>query len=280
MNDKIIFNVPIKKLLFGIYLVIGICILVIPSFAYPTRIISTIPSITETLFALGLSDEVIGVTTNCNYPKEAYKKAKIGQTVVNLEKVVSLKPDLIIMLEDAQQHDIWRLKTRGLPVATINPHNIQEVMDSIAYIGLLTGTKEKASSIIRDMNRRLIDVKERARNKPTPSIYLMIGYKPLVTAGGGTFISDIIDRAGGRNIVQNKSEYPQMNFEELYRLNPDYIIIPKGALTEAELQNDQKLSRLPAVYNGKILWMDPDILTRPGPRIIDAIEIISGYIYK
>lgn len=280
MNDKIIFNAPIKKLLFGIYLVIGICILVIPSFAYPTRIISTIPSITETLFALGLSDEVVGVTTNCNYPKEAYKKAKIGQTVVNLEKVVSLKPDLIIMLEDAQQHDIWRLKTRGLPVATINPHNIQEVMDSIAYIGLLTGTKEKASSIIRDMNRRLIDVKERARNKPTPSIYLMIGYKPLVTAGGGTFISDIIDRAGGRNIVQNKSEYPQMNFEELYRLNPDYIIIPKGALTEAELQNDQKLSRLPAVYNGKILWMDPDILTRPGPRIIDAIEIISDYIYK
>lgn len=262
-------------------LCIGICLLCIqcPVLAFPQRIISTMPSITETLYALGLSDRIVGVTTNCNYPPEAKDKEKIGQMTVNLEKIVSLQPDLIIMLSDAQAHDIWRLKSRGLPVVTVNPHSVADVLDSILYIGSVTGTTYEARRLTANLNYRLSQVDWR-KKEVASAVFVMVGYKPLVTCGKNTFVSDIVKRAGGENIVQSGSEYPQINFEELYRLNPDVLIIPKGLLSEEELRSDRKLSRIPAVMNGKILWIDPDILFRPGPRVIDAVEEISGLLNK
>ncbi len=250
------------------------------SFALPQRIISTMPSITETLFALGLGDKVVGVTTLCNYPSEAKNKEKIGGMTVNLEKVVSLKPDLIIMLQDAQPQDVWRLQSRGFNVLAINPHNVPETIGSILEIGKKTGAVFRANAVASNIKFAEILAERRMKGKPAKSVFVMVGYKPLVSCGRGTFVDDVLVKAGASNAIENKVSYPQINFEELYRLNPEIMIIPKDILSEEELKSDQKLSRLPAVQNGKILWMDPDVLFRPGPRIAEAITEISEFIAK
>lgn len=246
------------------------------SIAFPSRIISTMPSITEILFDLGLGDKIVGVTTNCDYPKEALKKEKIGQVSVNLEKILALKPDLIIMLYDAQKLDVERLKARRLPVVTINPHTVEDVLTSIKYIGELTGRKTKAAQLVFNLKRKLLSVSYNTeKNIYKKTVFVMVGYKPLVSAGKGTFIDDVIKKAGGINVITTKVAYPQINFEELYRLNPDIIIVPKGLASEAELKKENKISRLPAVQNGRINWIEPNMLFRPGPRIVDAILSIS-----
>ncbi len=258
-----------------------LCILFVsPVFAFPTRIISTMPSITETLFSLGLQNRIVGVTTLCNYPKETKNIEKIGGFTVNLEKVVSLKPDMIIMLSDAQAHDIWRLQSRGFNVVTINPHTVQDTIDSILYIGKITGTSSRANIVVSNIRNSIGNAEWRANGKALKSVFVMVGYKPLVSSGRGTFIDDVLSRSGAVNAIENKSAYPQINFEELYRLNPEVIIIPNGLMSESELKADPKLAKLTAVQNGKILWIDPDILFRPGPRISEAINEISSFLRK
>ena len=265
-----------------IFLLLIICIISFSSLcnAYPQRIVSTMPSITEILFALGVGDKVVGVTLNCNYPKEAAKKEKIGLMNINLEKIISLKPDMIIMLKDSQLQDVERLKSRKLPVITINPHSIKDVFKSIEYIGSITGSQNRAQRLASDLRYRLAMVSSRDKNVIPKSVLVMVGYKPLISAGKANFINDVIEKAGGVNAIKSKAAYPQINFEELYRLDPDVIIIPKSIMGASEIKRDNKLARLSAVQNGKILWVDSDVLFRPGPRIVDAVEIVARFLNK
>ena len=116
------------------------------------------PSVTEMLYALDLGDRVVGVTTNCNYPPQARKKEKVGGFSLNLEKVVSLKPDLIILVGDAQKREIDKFRNYGLKVYTINPRTVAGVMDSLREIGKLTGKERRAETVIAAMKRRLAAV--------------------------------------------------------------------------------------------------------------------------
>ena len=239
------------------------------------------PNITEIVFALNLGDKVVGVTQNCNYPPEAQKKEKIGRESINLEKVFSLNPDLIIMLEDAQKKEVLKLRERGLPVITVNPRTVSEVIDSIVMIGWMTGATADAKAVTDDMKRRIASVEAGIFPLITKKVFMAVGYRPLIGAGGNTFLNDVIRIAGGDNVLQNmKSPYPEINFEELYRLNPQYIIIPKGLADENEILKDRRWERLNAVKNGRILFIDPDILFRPGPRIIEAIEEMAKFLKK
>lgn len=242
--------------------------------ALPQRIISSMPSITEMLFALDLGDRVVGVTTNCNYPPEALKKEKVGGFFLNLEKVVSLKPDLIIMLEDAQKREIKRFKDYGLPVYTINPHTVAEVMNSLLELGKVTGKEKKAKVLVAGMRRRLrIVVLKR------PRVLAVVGYNPLIVGGGGTFIDDVINYAGAENITgKAKAAYPQYSFEKLLEENPEYIIIPEGVVKREEIERDNRWQSLKAVKNNKILFINADILSRPGPRVVEAVEEIAKFI--
>ena len=260
-------------------------LLALPAWAkYPQRIISTMPSLTEMLFALDLGNRVVGVTNNCNYPPEAKKKEKIGGFFLNLEKVVSLKPDLIIMLEDAQKRDIEKFKNYGLPVYTINPRKVDEVMDSLIKLGEVTGKKRKAKILVADMKRRIAAIKQKDIEMMTvlrrPRVLVVVGSNPLIVVGGGTFIDDIIKYAGGLNIAREaKAAYPQFSFEKLMQENPDYIIVPEGVIKSAEIQEDSRWQRLAAVKNNRILFIDADILSRPGPRVVEAIEEIAKFIH-
>ncbi len=248
------------------------------SYSFPKRIVSTMPSITETLFALGLGDRVVGVSTKCDYPKEALKKEKIGDMSINLEKLVSLKPDMIIMVEDSQQYDIWKLKKRGFPVYTINPKNVEEVFSSIEYIASITGVTYEGRALVSRLKWRLYLAQSKNAKKLPDSLFVMVGYRPLVSSGRGTFVNDIIEKSGFKNAIEKKGNYPQLSFEELYRLNPEYILVPEGLVSEKDIRQDLKLLKLKAFEDGRIIWIDPDIIFRPGPRVVEAIERISSYI--
>lgn len=242
--------------------------------ALPSRIISGIPSATEMLFALGLSNEVVGVTTNCNYPPAAAGKEKVGGFFLNLEKVESLKPDLIVMVEDAQKRDVERFRNFGLPVYTINPRTVAGVLDSLTRLGEVTGATAEAALLVEQLKTRIASVEPPVDyltlNLVKPRVLVIVGYQPLIVAGGGTFIDDVIKRAGAENAAANtRAAYPQYSLERLLKDNPEYIIIPAGVMKPGELKG----------LSAKVLYIDADVLSRPGPRVVEAIEQIAGFIH-
>jgi iron complex transport system substrate-binding protein len=268
---------------FGICLYLVSWLLVIPpAFAdYPRRIISGMPSITEMLFALELDDRIVGVTNNCNYPPQALKKEKVGGFFLNLEKIVSLKPDLIVMLESAQARDIRKFREFGLPVHSVNPMTVIEVMGTMVELGEMTGAAETAEAVVEEMKRRILTVEAKVRNLAPRKVLVMVGYKPLIVVGGGNFIDDVIRYAGAENVAaQARAAYPQYSFEKLLEDNPDYIIIPEGMVGKDEIEADRRWQSLEAVRRGRLLFMDADILSRPGPRIVEAIEKIAAFIHE
>lgn len=262
---------------------------------FPKRIVSGLPSITEMLFVLELDDRIVGVTTNCNYPPEAKKKEKIGRFILNLEKIVSLKPDLVVMLEDAQKKDIKRFKEFGLNVYTINPKSVNDVMNSLKDLGKITGQKKQAQKVVNQMKARLSKVKKQVRAhrpglaevlrvwKPKQKgrkALVVVGYDPLIVAGGGTFIDDILKHAGVKNLAyRSRAAYPQYSFEQLVKENPPYIIIAQGLVSEKQLKRDRRWKALDAIKNDQILFIDADIISRPGPRVVEVIEQIAEFIY-
>lgn len=245
----------------------------------PQRIVSGMPSVTEMLFALGLGDEVVGVTTNCNYPPEALKKEKVGGFFLNLEKVVSLRPDLVVMLEDAQKRDIEKFRAYGLNVYAINPRTVEEVMDSLLELGKVTGKEEKAREVVARMRERI----NKVRGKHCflwfvlrrPKVMVIVGSNPLVVVGGATFIGDIIKYAGAENVTEKvRGAYPHYSFERLLKDDPEYIIIPRGVIRVEEMRFDSRWRSLKAVK----IFIDPDIISRPGPRVVEAVEEIDRLI--
>lgn len=249
----------------------------IQTLAQPQRIISTMPNITEILFAMGLEERVVGVTTNCNYPPEARLKPKIGRETVNLEKIVSLKPDLILMLEDAQKKDVERLRELDLPVFTINPHSVDQIIDSINEIGRVTGMTDEAIEVSSKIEEDASYYRQQTLVKR--SVFVVVGTKPLITIGPNNFVNDAVFIAGGINIAADaKAAYPQYNPEQLIQDDPQILIVPNDLTTLAKLKKDRVFKRLSAVRKNKVLFMDPDILFRPGPRIGEAITQMSEFI--
>ena len=251
----------------------------------PRRIVSGMPSVTEMLFALNLGDRVVGVTTNCNYPPAAKKKEKIGGFFLNLEKVVSLKPDLVIMDEGAQKRDLERFRSYGLPVYTINPHSVSDVMETLVKLGKLTGKERTAADLVAGMKRRLAAAQPTGLNlelilKKRPKVLAIVGYNPLIVVGGGTFIDDIMKLAGAENIAgRSRQAYPQYSLETLINERPEYIITTKEIMKANGITRDPRWRQLGAVKDGKVLVMDADVLSRPGPRVIDSVAEIAHFIY-
>lgn len=266
---------------------------------FPQRIVSCMPSITEMLFAIGLDKRIVGVTLNCNYPPAALRKEKVGREVMNVEKIISLKPDLVVMLKSAQPSEIEKLKKRGLPrqagglpVMTIDPQTVHGVMTAIIELGKATGNNQQAEKLVAQMQARLGKVRRamgRVQDSPARQkiaqresrVLVIVGVNPLVVVGGNNFIADIIKTAGAKNVAAKlRGPYPQYSFEQLVKDDPDAVIVVKNVvLGEKEIYNDKRLQKLRAVQNKRVLVIDADIISRPGPRVVDAVEIIANFLY-
>jgi iron complex transport system substrate-binding protein len=246
----------------------------------PYRIVSLAPGITETLYALGLNDQIAGVTTFCDWPPEALKKTRIGGfSNPSLEKIVSLKPDLIIATADGNSKDtVLQIERLGLPVYVINPSGVTGFLNSIVNIGKITDREKEAGRLSAGLQKRLRHITQRIRNKNKPRVFFQLGVEPVFTVGQGTLIHEMIELAGGINVAgKNIARYPVYAAEGIIAAAPEIIIF-------APMLNDrnfaainkfwQNIGDIPAVKNRKIYPIDANLINRASPRIFDAIEIM------
>ena len=252
----------------------------------PERIVSLAPHITEILFAIGLKDEVAGVTLFSDYPEGAKKKTIVGSYVnLNLEKIISLAPDLVISTADGNpKADIERLSSMGIPVFIISPaRDIKGIMKAIPTIGRITSKYDASMQVVRAMERRLKNVRARLKGSEPRSVFYQLSVNPLMTAGKDTFVNSLIEMAGGKNIAGKlKTRYPRFSMEKVLAASPEVIIISSMAdkkVSEGTMQGWERWKDIPAVRNGKIYFIDPDLINRPGPRIVEGLEKLAVMIH-
>ena len=254
----------------------------------PERIISMAPSCTEILFAVGAGDRVVGVTEYCDYPAEVEEKKNNGEieaiggfSTPSFEKIVDSEPDLIVGAYGNPDDVIYRLVEMEYPIYTQNPKNIDEILGHINAIGVITKCDETASSLVNELNERLDEIKEETESleeEQRPRVFYNIG--DFFTAGKKTFANEIIEIAGGKNIAAENSGYPRMNLEEFIDKNPQVIICDSGhggmSIAYDQIVNDERLKDVDAVKNNRLYVIDTDIISRSGPRVVDAVKIIHA----
>jgi iron complex transport system substrate-binding protein len=255
--------------------------------APPQRIVSTAPSITEMLYALGLGDRVVGVTNYCHYPPEARLKPKIGDyTSPNLEAIAALRPDLVI-LQTNPVRLADRLHALKLTTLEINQEDIAALYNSIRVVGAATGTEAQAEKLIGGIRGKLAQVRAQAAPLPRTRAMFVIGRTPnrldgLVVVGKATYLNEIIATAGGENVFRDApSPYPSVSLEEVLARNPQ-VIVDMGDMADtvnvtAAHQREvvdlwQRMNSLAAVKQHRVFAVASDIYVVPGPRIVNAAE--------
>lgn len=244
----------------------------------PERILSLAPSITECLFALEQGDRVIGVTQFSDYPTEAKKLPQVGSYVnLNLEKIVALKPDLCIGTKDGNPRSvIMRLEKLGVPVYAVDPRDLFAVMDTLSELGDLLRAEQIAKEVVQDMRERIETVRSAvARTKERPRVFFQIGISPIVSVGTDTFIHELINLAGGKNLTAGSTPYPRISREEVLRLQPEVLIITSMARDEVFERVKKewlKWPNIPAVKNEQIYLVNSDHFDRATPRLVKGLE--------
>jgi iron complex transport system substrate-binding protein len=248
----------------------------------PNRIVSLAPSITEDLYALGLGDKVVGTTTYCNYPPAANNTTKVGGfSTPNMEKIVSLKPDIVFVGGLNNETTISALDSYGIPAVVIDPKTLTDILDDLSLIGKITGTTGNSSALVANLTQRLNKSNAKSNATQTRVLYL-VWYDPVKSAGADTFEGDIIARAGGINVAKlaNVNGYGTMSKESIVALNPT-VIIANSAMTSTvveQVKSDPALTTVDAIKNGKVFVLNSDVISRPGPRAFDAMDWIIEII--
>ncbi len=257
----------------------------VPIHPIPKRIVSLAPSNTEILFALGLGNKIVGVTDYCNYPPEAKNKTKIGGfSTINIEKIVSLNPDLVVAANGNGEENIKVLKRLGLRVVALNPKNLDDVMRDIRMLGKLTGTEKNATRLVKFMKCRINAVENATRNVARVSVVHILWNDPIWISGNDTFINDLIVRAGGVNAFSDISGWRVVSIEDLLERDPDVIIVSSGSGMGGEGNLLYKwvmdnLRDLKAVKDGRVYKIDADIISRPSYRLVYALEQIAEFLH-
>ncbi len=249
----------------------------------PQRIISLAPANTEILYALNLGDKVVGVSSYCNYPPQVKEKEKVGDfSNPNIEKIAALKPDLILATGLEQAPVVKRLKQLGFTVEVIDPQNFNELFDSITRIGELTGTRTYAFLLNQSMKSRIGKLMQAIAAKVTepPKIFIEISLQPLMTASSRTFLDEMINMLRAINIASNLSRpYCRISEEFVIKQDPDCIILTSPR-AKAFFTAKEAWQQVKAVKNNKLIdTINPDLLMRPGPRLIDGLEQLAEKIY-
>ena len=252
---------------------------------HPRRVVSLAPSISEIVFAMGQGHRLVGVTQFSDYPKEALELAKVGTYVhLDLEKIVALKPDLCIAVKDGNPKAVVEmLDTLGIAVYAADPRNLASVIETIVGVGGILGAREVAGRLADDMNRRIQRVKERvATAGRRPGVFFQIGISPIVSVGTHTYIHEIIETAGGKNLAAGPVAYPRFSSEQVLSLAPDVIIITSMARQVVFEQVKawwEQWPSLPAVATGRIFLQESNLFDRPSPRLVDGLELLARLIH-
>lgn len=251
--------------------------------AMSKKIVSLAPSVTETIFALGLGDRLVGVTTYCDYPAAAKRLPKIGSFMnPSLEAIVAKRPDLVIGVSGATDPAKAReMEALGLRVDLISLSSLAEILDSIKIIARLLGAPEAGETVASKITGQVRDVKKRIQHVTRRSVLLLVGFRPLIAVGRKNFIDELITLAGGENITGGASQ-PWLNIpEEFVVAKAPQVIIEAGMGSERDDSHKRwrDLASIPAVKQGRVYSYPSDKILRPGPRVGEALEDIARLIH-
>ncbi len=251
----------------------------------PKRIVSLAPSVTEMLFAVGAGDDLVGVTSYCDHPQEVKLKTRIGgMTNPNYEKIVELKPDLIIVtVEGNTKEDFNKLEQLGMKIFVTNPRNFSGINRSILDIGKITGYERNARELVSQLRAREANVRRSVEALSKPKVLVLVSLNPLMTAGGNTFVNEMVTTAGGINITGTEPiSYPQFSREEILRRNPEVILAPSDLVSSVEniINAYPEWKMLRAVKDRRVFLIDANLMQRPGPRFVDGLEEIAKAIHR
>lgn len=273
----------IKKNIFIFIIALCLCAFVSRAFAgSPARIVSLAPSMTEILFAAGLGDSIVGVTSYCDQPEEAKEKQKIGgMSNPSLEAVLSLKPDIVIMTTNGNPKEFQeRLHVLKIKTYIFRERTISELPNGIRAMGAALESEEKFDSLAINIEKALEGFKKQKDGKGKKVVF-MLWPEPLMVAGPGTAIDDAINLLGAVNIAYDaKIQYPKYSIEEVVRRSPDVIFI--GKATGMDMQKTsgnllERISYIPAVKENRVYYVS-DSLYRLGPRVIEGIRELEEYL--
>ncbi|MGI5822468.1 MAG: ABC transporter substrate-binding protein [Dethiobacteria bacterium] len=256
----------------------------------PERIISLAPSNTELLFALGLDERIVGVTEYCNFPPAALAKPKAGSfSEPYLEQIVTLEPELIIASELAiTAEKLQQLEELQLPILVLHPAGFEEVCQTLELLGSVTGEKRAARQLITEMQARVEAVQEKLQQLPDTRerirVYYQVYHDPLMTAGGTSIIHEIIEMAGGKNVfAEVEAAYPKISSEAVIERDPEIILFPNthgtAEVPVSEIVDHPGWGTITAIQKGRIFGLDPDRISRPGPRLAGAVEELAKIFY-
>jgi len=251
----------------------------------PSRIVSLAPSLTETLYALGVQDRLVGDTDYCDFPPDAQKKQKVGGIInPNLEEIAALHPDLVLVTKEINRLETVRaLDALGIPAYATHSRNIDDILSTTQKLADLLGVPETGKSLAADLQARLAALHARLELLPPSRVLFVVWTRPLISVGKNTFIADALRRAEATSIVDASQDWPQMNLEEVVRLQPDYLVFA-ASHPDSAVRDFEALSALPgwqlldAVRNRRFAVIS-DAVNRPAPRIVSAIEDLARQLH-
>ena len=251
----------------------------------PQRIVSVAPNVTEILFALGLEDRLVGVSNYCQYPPQAKKIEKIGGYInPSLEKIVALRPDLVVGIAEGDLRTfVDKLAGLKVPVYITNPRDALEVLTSIRKIGEVTFAPEPARRIVRSMEEKIGSIRDKAQGRRRPRVLHILDFNPLISAGKGTFVDDLIRLGGGRNVAEAATgKYPRFSMEEVLVQDPEVILLASMKSGDPLVKQRRWWERwktISAVKQGRVYVLDSDLIHRPSPRMAEGLEKVAKAIH-
>ncbi|PVX24467.1 MAG: hypothetical protein CW691_07550 [Candidatus Bathyarchaeum sp.] len=281
------------------------------SFDVPERIVSLSPSNTEILFAVGAGNRVVGVTDDCNYPEELEAQLKTKKTVTvggywntSVDGIVSLEPDLVLVsshtctvktdycktgcsrrCEEATKV-AKKLKNLGFNVLTLSPHSLNDVLENILLVGKATGNVAESRTLVKDLKQRIDAVTANLKGvSEKPKVYFEVWNSPYISVNSKTWIGDVIRLAGGKNVFEDSpTEWPIIQPQEIVKRNPDVMVFPVipgvprfwGSFEAVKMRGGWQ--NVAAIRNDRLYEVPRDYISRPGPRLVDVLELLVAMV--
>jgi iron complex transport system substrate-binding protein len=244
----------------------------------PRRIISLMPSITESLFYIGAGPQIIGATKYCNYPEAAKKIPRIGDLNLNYERILSLNPDLILGDPVLISKSLEKLRGMNLKVVAIRTQKVSEIMTTLRVLGNITGHSREANEAARKMEESVAQIVNRTSRLARPRVFLEVWDKPLMTVGGDAFLGELIAMAGGQNIAQDVTRaWAQISEEVVIHGDPEVLLLLTGNKDAYAERPEWK--QVSAIRKGRVYELDRDLYSQPSPRLVLALQQLAQLIH-
>ncbi|MDQ3665252.1 MAG: cobalamin-binding protein [Acidobacteriota bacterium] len=248
------------------------------------RFISLAPNLTEIIYALGAGDRLVGNTTFCDYPEDAKKVQKVGDTLQpSIERILALRPQLVLVSTASQLEAFTKqLDEHRIAIYVTDPRDLEGMFRSILSVGDLLNESAAASESVSQLRARSETVERAVAGFADVSVFFQLSGQPLYTAGRSSFVTNLIERAGGRSVTSDVQEaWPRLSDERALASRPEAVIMLSGDAMGAAANTNvaAALRNSPAVQNGRVYLIDGDLLIRPGPRLVDGLEQIAHALH-